>query len=419
MAGAETGKVVRAITPTLARRLAVARQGLAGPRPAGDADGIFGLVRDLGCLQLDPLSAVARSHLLVLYSRLGAFDQAELDLLLWEERRLFEYWAHCASIVLTEDYPIHSAAMRRHLTGDSPWERRGRAWLAENAGLREHILGRLRDEGPLPSKRFEDTSVAAWHSSGWTAGRNVSRMLDFLWIKGEIGVAGRRGGQKWWDLAERCLPAWTPRDELPERAVVRRAAQRSLRALGVARAGQIAQHFVRGRYPGLAGVLAELEAEGRVARVRIGEDGRAWPGPWYVHADDLPLLDRLAAGEWAPRTTLLSPFDNLICDRGRTAMLFGFEFRIEIYVPKDQRQYGYYVLPILHGDRLIGRVDPNMDRARGRLTVNAVYAEPDAPVDRETGRAVAGAIAELGRFLGAREIVYTERVPAGWGDVLR
>src|SRR5207253_2015411 len=149
----------------------------------------------------------------------------------------------------------------------------------------------------------------------------------------------------------------------------------------------------RGRYPGLDGALAELEAEGRIVRVRIAGEGRAWPGVWYVHADDLPLLDRLAAGEWQPRTTLLSPLDNLICDRARTEALFDFAFRMEIYVPRDQRRYGYYVLPILHGDRLIGRIDPAMDRAHGRLTINAVHAEPDAPPD--AGPAVAGAIAEL------------------------
>lgn len=415
---------MRTISPTLARRMAIARQRLAGPcsqasaRP--DAACILDVVRDLGCVQLDPISAVARSHLLVLWSRLGCYDPAELDRLLWQERSLFEYWAHAASIVLTEDYPIHNVMMRRYPSGESSWSRRVEQWLEENRELREHILDEIAKNGPTQSKQFEDKTKEDWHSTGWTGGRNVSQMLDFLWTRGQLMVAKRVGGQRLWDLAERCLPDWTPREELGRHEAMRRATQKSLRALGVARPREITQHYTRGRYPSLEKALGELESEGRIEQVQIVDEDRGlWPGPWYVHADDLPLLDRLAAGEWHPRTTLLSPFDNLICDRARTEKLFDFEFRIEIYVPKAQRKYGYYVLPILHGDRLIGRVDPSMDRKQKRLTINAVYAQPDAPMDAQTGQAVASAIEELGAFLGAKEIAYGERVPEGWKDTLR
>ena len=135
----------------------------------------------------------------------------------------------------------------------------------------------------------------------------------------------------------------------------------------------------------------------------------------------MSLLERLIShpDAWQPRTTLLSPFDNLICDRSRTELLFDFKFRIEIYVPKAKRQYGYYVLPILHGDRLIGRIDPKMDRKQGRLTINAVYAEPDAPQTHDVAQAIAGAIQELGCFLGAKEIDYSrENIPAAWQEAL-
>ncbi len=381
-------------------------------------DQILDVIRDLGCLQLDPTNVVARSHLLVLWSRLGRYDPAHLDTLLWKDRRLFEYWAHAASIVLTEDYAIHQATMRRHGTGNSPWDQRSRAWVKENGPLRRRILTQLARNGPLPSRAIEDVSAVKWQSGGWSTGRNVNRMLDYLWSKGQIMIAGRTGAQRLWNLTERCLPEWTPRDPLSEREVVRRAALKSLRALGVASATHIQQHYIRGRYPGLEGVLAELESEGRITRVQIG-DARGerepiWPGPWYIHADDLPLLEQLTSDEWEPRTTLLSPFDNLICDRKRTEQLFDFYFRLEIYTPPAKRQYGFYVLPILHGDRLIGRVDPAMDRARGRLTVNAIYAEPGAPATRKTGQAIANAIQELGAFLGATEIAYKRRVPAIW-----
>jgi uncharacterized protein YcaQ len=415
-----------AITPAEARRLAITRQRLAGPRPAPDAAGLLETFRDLGCVQLDPISAVEKSHRLVLWSRVGGYDRADLDALLWHERRLFEYWAHAASIVLTEDYPIHSLRMRRDPGHGTGWAERVGEWIRQNDRLRRHILARLRRAGPLPSRLLEEDGLEpkAWVSSGWTSGRNVSRMLDFLHMQGRSLVARREGGQKLWDLAERCLPDWTPRDRLPEREVVRRAAQRSLRALGVATPRHIEQHFISGRYPRLPAVLAGLERAGRIARVEIRErpGAPAWPGEWYVHADDLSLLERLRAGhDWAPRTVLLSPFDNLSRDRQRTRQLFGFDYTIEIYVPQARRQYGYYVLPILHGDRLIGRVDPQMDRAAGRLNVNAIYAEPgpNGQGGAQAGAAVGAALRDLASFLGAREVCYNrQRTPAAWRRAL-
>lgn len=401
------------LTLTQARRLAITRQRLAGPRPSANARGIMDIVRDLGCLQIDPISAVARSPLLVLWSRLGVYDTAHLDQLLWRERRLFEYWAHCASIVPTDDYPIHHAMMRSYVADDSPWSRRVRKWIKDNDPLRRTILTRLRRDGPLPARELAEDGIAprAWVSTGWTSERNVSRMLDFLWMQGKIMVAGREGLQKIWDLSERCLPAWTPREKMSERQIVRHAVQRSLRALGVATARQISQYFIRGRYPDLSRVLVELETERVVERVQIIDDGATLPGEWYIHTDDTSQLNRLAHA-WQPRTTLLSPFDNLICDRTRTRRLFDFDYAMEIYVPASKRKYGYYVLPILHGDRLIGRIDPVMDRQNARLTINAVYAEQGAP--KSAARAISTAIQNLAEFLGARQIVYTRRVPAMW-----
>jgi uncharacterized protein YcaQ len=350
---------------------------------------------------------VARSHLLVLWSRLGGYDPADLEALLWRERRLFEYWTHAAAIVCTHDYPIHSLLMRRH-----PRHQQLRDWLAANQTLRRSILRQLRASGPLPTRALEDRAEVAWQSSGWTGGRNVDRMLDLLWTQGRIMVAGRQGQQRVWDLAERVLPDWAPTRRPPEREVVRLAAQRSLRALGVATARDIDRHFTAYRYPGLDGVLAALERAGRVERVRVAADGSEHPGPWYVHADDLPLLERLQAGDWQPRTTLLSPFDNLLINRERTERLFGFHYRMEIYVPKAARRYGYYVLPILHGDRLVGRVDPAMDRRSGRLVVHAIHAEPDAP--EAAGPAVAAALQDLASFLGADGIDLRQKAPQVW-----
>jgi uncharacterized protein YcaQ len=286
--------------------------------------------------------------------------------------------------------------------------------MAENQELRKYILDELMHNGPMAVREFHDNSNSKWQSSGWTNGQTVRLMLNYLWEQGEILVSKRKGLTKLWDLRDRCLPEWTPRKDLTWSEVVYRACQRSLRALGVATTRHIERHFTRSNYPNLDQVLDRLKVEGRIQQIEVEEDGNLWPGIWYVHVEDIAAIDRIESGDWQPRTSLLSPFDNLICDRDRAEMLFGFHFRIEIYVPKAKRQYGYYVMPILHGDRLIGRIDPKMDRKSKRLIVNNVYAEADAPENLETGRAVAQGIEELGDFLGAVGIDNVGEVPGPW-----
>ena len=347
------------------------------------------------------------------------FDPAALDALLYQEKLLFEYWAHAASIVRTEDFPIFQVHMRNWPFGFQTWTKRVKEWMVENEALKEYILAELDTRGPLAKGDFEDVSAKRWQSGGWTDGQNVGQMLNYLWMQGKILVTHRKGRTKVWDLSERCLPAWTPREELSWPEVVYRAAQFALRALGVATKAHIRGHFTRGKYPDLEEILQQLETDGLIAEVRIAETGRKWPGTWYVHTADLPLLDDLEGGAWQPRTTLLSPFDNLICDRDRTEELFDFHYRIEIYVPKAKRRYGYYVMPILHGDRLIGRVDPKMDRKTRRLRINNVYVEDEALATAESGREVSTAIQNLAEFLGAREIEFGAEAPAGWRTALR
>jgi uncharacterized protein len=412
-------KEIPVISRTVARRLAIVAQGLAGPRPRADTEGIMDVIDQLGCLQLDPINIVARSHLLVLWSRLGSYDQGLLDLLLWQERQLFEYWAHAASIVLTQDYPLHQMRMRSYGKGSDAWSQHVSAWMQQNETLRLSILSALQQRGPLRSRDFEDPGQVAWRSSGWTDGRTVGRMLDFLWAQGHVLVSKRVGVQKWWDLAERCLPPiWISQEPLAEHEVVCAAAQRALRSLGVATPRDITEHFTRNRYPGLSEVLSELEAKERILRVRVQEQGKELVGPWFVHVELLPVLERLEQQAWEPRTTLLSPFDNLICDRKRTARLFDFLYQSEIYTPKDKRRFGYYVMPILSGDQLIGRIDPTFDRSRKQLLINAVHTEPATAITGETGQAVAAAIEELAAFLGATTISYSHQLPEGWKQIL-
>ena len=405
-------RTVRTISPTSARRLAIARQQLSGPRPTPNADTILAIFRALRCIQLDPINAVARSHLLVLFSRLGVFDPALLDELLWQDCSIFEYWAHCASLVLTEDYPIHRLRMRHLYTGATPAAMRANEWLQQNASLRDEILQTIRTDGPRHSQHFPDTAVTDWESSGWTSGRNVNRMLDYLWKRGEIMVVGRKHQHRLWDVTERFLPLTTQLPELTDVQVVIVATEHSLQALGVAREGHIKNHFTRNHYPGLATVLQQLEKDETIIPLHIADERATWPGTWYLHQHDLPLLAEIEAGAWEPRTTLLSPFDNLICDRARTELLFDYFFRIEIYVPKEKRQYGYYALPILHGDTIIGNIDPLFNRKQKVLEINAIHLKPEITLSSADRQAIERAIDELGQFVGATSISYKDKAAA-------
>jgi uncharacterized protein YcaQ len=409
---------MRSVSIRAARRLAITKQRLSGSKPAATREGIMETVRSIGCLQLDPISVVARNHLLILWSRLGNYRVEELDALLWEERKLFEYWAHAASLVLTEEYPIQMRGMRWHQRDQAGREQREKEWLERNGSFREYVLREIRERGRLQAKDFADTSSSSWTSTNWSDERNITGMLDHLWMRGEVMVAGRKNGQRLWDLAERVLPDWTPREVLSDRECTHIAAQKSLCMLGVATSKQIKNNYTRYRYPYLTQVLKGLEKEGVIQEVAVGDDGTMLPGTWYIHRDDLPILEGIEAGDWQPRTTLLSPFDNLIAYRERTEALFDYRFRVEIYVPKHRREYGYYVMSILHGDRIIGRIDPIMDRKAKRLNINAVYAEPDAPLTSEAAQSISASVADLAAFLGANSIDYGERVPAEWRPAL-
>jgi uncharacterized protein len=418
---------VRTISATTARRLAIARQRLAGKTSKPTADSIFDVVKDLGFLQLDPTNVVAPSHQLVVFSRVGAYQPKHLETLLWEERRLFESWAHAASIVVTEHYPIYRWFMHRVANGTGSWhgftpsgERQAQrvlAWMKANDSLRRSILRQIREHGPLPSRAFEDRSTGAWRSTGWNNGRNVGMMLFYLQMMGQLMVARRSGGQKVWDLSERCLPPWTPKTRLAEPAIVRWAAEISLRALGVASLTDVREHFIRWKYVNLPAALALLERRGRIVPVSVRDGDRSWPGPWYVHADDLALLDRIEAGTWIPRTTLLSPFDNLIIDRKRTSRMFGFDYAMEIYVPAAKRRYGYFAMPVLHEDRLVARVDPAMNRETKRLSIRQVSVEPGCD-DPQVARATRESIDGLAKFVGARAVDYDGNVPSRWRRAL-
>jgi uncharacterized protein YcaQ len=223
-------------------------------------------------------------------------------------------------------------------------------------------------------------------------------------------VTGRQGNgyglKKRWGLMEHQVGdrVHEPAEELS--VLVRRAVERALLALGPARMRDVKYYFTRHSYPGLKEAFAALRAEEIILPVVIRDESGDWPGPWFIHRDLLPDLERAHRSDWQPQTVLLSPFDNLIADRDRTERLFDFHYRIEIYTPAAKRRYGYYVMPILHGDRIIGRVDPRMDRREGQLTINAIHLEPEVTSHRETRAAIEQAIDALAAFLGAEAVAY-------------
>ena len=283
-------------------------------------------VRRLGFLQIDPISTVAPPQQLVLWSRLGAFDAAELDRLIWKERKLVEWHAF---IYPAEDLPLLRARMRRRKHGRNlhyEWERRGAAFLKENAGFRRYVLRELERRGPLLGRELEDRAARERERHPWWGARDVGIMLELLQARGEIAIVGRAGKQRLWDLADR----WYPPEQ--ERVSFEEA----------------------------EGVFAERRW--RAAGVKLVN------GEWHAHPDasDEPVGDR---------ATLLSPFDRLIHDRARLEALFDFHYRLEMYVPKAKREYGYYVLPLLVGDRIVGRAEPVFDAKTGSLDLLGAWGE--------------------------------------------
>jgi hypothetical protein len=354
--------VAHRLSKDQARRIAVHAQLLDTPRPPDIVD----VVDRLTILQIDPTAAIAPSADLVLWSRLGSsYHPADLTKAIEKDRSLIETVAYIRS---PRDLPAVIAEAR-----NTPMYAGTAAWVEKNEPFRRDILALLERDGPLLSRDIPDTSVEPWPSSGWTNNRNVTKMLEILTHRGYVAISRRKGRQRYWDLPERVYPVDLSDNDLDDAA--RHRNERRLAALGITRStGQ--QVPGESHYVGDAGDEAVVEGT---------------PGTWRVQPDyvDLPFEGR---------TALLSPFDRLVHDRVRAEQIFDFEYFLEMYKPKGKRRWGYFALPILHGDQLVGKLDATADRKAGALVVNAIHQ--DVRFSKATTAAVRAEVEDLATWLG-------------------
>ena len=356
----------------LARRIALAAQGFGAARPAivGQAQ----LRREIDRLalhQIDSVNVLVRAHYLPAYSRLGAYDRGLLDRAAWgpkRSRRMFEYWAHEASLLPLDLHPLLRWRMAEADRGERGWSSL-RVFATSRRAEVDAVLDRIRAEGPLAASDFEDGKSR----SGWWEWGDSKRKLEWLFWAGHITTATRRNSfERVYDLPERVIPADILALPTPDKAMAHRALiERAGRALGIATETDLRDYFRTGVADTKA-AISDLAEEGLLVPVFVA----GWRQPAWLHRD-ARRPRKIAA------RALLAPFDPLIWERARTERLFGFRYRIEIYTPAERRQHGYYVLPFLLGDRLVARVDLKADRQASRLLVQSVHLEPGAPADTD------------------------------------
>lgn len=387
---------VEHLTRREAQALAVIAQGLAAspPKRRVRLDDLRDLVHRLGCVQLDTISVISRSHETVAFSRLGPYDPGLWEQLYEPEHAITEYWAHAAAIIPMDDLHLFRPSMERT-------RERLRTEYADQQPIRDAVLERIRDQGPMASRHFDAPEGPAGKAWDWYGRKPEREALADLWSEGSLILRRRENFQRVFDVAERLAPDLWAR-EICEEERVQALARKALSALGVTTVPWLSDYFRTGGRPHLPRPLAN-EAVSALARmgdaILVEIEGIADPA--WMSVDLVPALDRLRARSgWPTRTTLLSPFDNLTWFRPRGTQLWDFTYRLECYTPAPKRIYGYYSLPILHRGRLVGRLDPSYDRKQKVLTIKAIHWEPTVRPNDAMKRAVSKAIGELCEFLG-------------------
>jgi uncharacterized protein YcaQ len=390
-----------------ARGMLLAAQGLGSPprRPA-TRDDVLDAIRRMGVLQIDSISVVARSPYLVLWSRIGAYDSAWLDGLL-AEGAIFEYWSHAACFIPMEDYGLY----RRLMLDKTD---KTRVWMEAHPDALEHVMGHIRNEGPVRSAEFARTDGKA---GGWWEWKPEKRALEHLFAAGELMISHRENFHRVYDLRERvlanALPTWEDALAPTEHEVRRALALKAVRALGVALARWVPDYF-RTPKRGAVSLLEELADDGSLLRAGIEDE------PAYVHPENARLAEEVLSGrKRSSVTTLLSPFDPVVWDRARASELFCFDYKIEVYTPAARRRYGYYSLPILHDGALVGRLDAKAHRKEGLFEVKATHLEPGVVASEGLVSGVAGALRDCAGWHGTPEVLIRGSRPSEVAGALR
>ncbi|HZP65043.1 MAG TPA: crosslink repair DNA glycosylase YcaQ family protein [Rudaea sp.] len=416
MARPETAAEVRTQKPLSlqqARNLHLAAQGLLSPpRARATRARVLAAIERMRLLQIDTIHVVARSPYLVLFSRLGEYEPRWLDELL-ARGRIFECWAHEACFAPIDDYALHTAR-RIDRAGHWAHKRADRMHREHRAGM-DRLLAHIREHGSVKSAHFERADTAAG-GGGWWGWKDEKRWLEALFALGELMIARRENFQRVYDLSERVLAhAGIDPAALPRVDAARACTLDAVRALGVTQARWIADYFRTGRKHKDA-ELDALVAEGALLRVPV----RGWEVPAYVHPDHAPLLERARRNALrASHATLLSPFDPVVWDRARASVMFDFDYTIECYTPAPKRRYGYFVLPILVGGRLVGRLDAKAHRAEGRFEVKALFLEPEVEPSPALAAEIAGAIQRCADWHRTPRVTIRRSDPASFAKTLR
>lgn len=382
---------------TAARHLHLAAQGLLQkPSRRAKPDDILSTIRRMSLLQIDTINIVARSPYLVLFSRLGAFEPRWLDDAL-RNGELMEYWAHEACFLPREDFAL---VRHRMLAPDKMGWKYRQAWMQEHAAEIEQLIAHIEEHGPVRSADFEHPRKG---TSGWWEWKPHKRHLEGLFTAGKVMVIERRNFQRVYDLTQRVMPQWDDvRDLLSQEQAEAIMLEKSARSLGLFRAQWLADYY-RLRRPALAQALAQMQEAQTILPVNVEGLGPAW-----LHASLLPLLEQAQADKLtATHSAVLSPFDPVVWDRKRAEQLFGFSYRLECYTPAPKRQYGYFVLPLLHRGRLVGRMDAKMHRKTGVLEVIALFLEEGVSPSLQLEKGLQRAITDFARWQGAQRITFS------------
>lgn len=387
---------------TAARHLHLAAQGLLQkPSRRAKPEDILSTIRRMSLLQIDTINIVARSPYLVLFSRLGAFEPRWLDDAL-RNGELMEYWAHEACFLPRSDFAL---VRHRMLAPEKMGWKYRQAWMQEHAAEIEQLIAHIQENGPVRSADFEHPRKG---TSGWWEWKPHKRHLEGLFTSGKVMVIERRNFQRVYDLTHRVMPHWDDeRDLLTQEAAEAIMLENSARSLGIFRTQWLADYY-RLRQPVLKPLLDMWQHELRVIPVTVETLGEMW-----LHADLLPLLPQALEGKLqATHSAVLSPFDPVVWDRKRAEQLFDFSYRLECYTPAPKRQYGYFVLPLLHKGQLVGRMDAKMHRKTGTLEIIALYLQEGVRVTASLEKGLTSAISEFARWQGADDVTLG-RVPDG------